>query len=105
MANLMTTTPRVPELRAGDVLTRDEFERRYAARSRVTADDYLEGPPELVIEIAASSASYDLHQKLAVYRRNGVPEYLVHRVEDGEVDWFVMERGAYVRRQAAPRAG
>jgi Uma2 family endonuclease len=68
-------------------------------RSRVTADGYLEGPPELVIEVAASSASYDLHQKLHAYRRNGVLEYLVHRVEDGEVDWFVLERGAYVRQQ------
>ncbi len=175
MADLMTTTPRVPELRAGDVLTRDEFERRYAAmpalkkaeliegvvymgspvryeqhgapeqafaawlgfyrsltpglgssgnttvrlaldnepqpdlllwrperaggRSRVGADGYLEGPPEPVIEVAASSASYDLHQKLRVYRRNGVLEYVVHRVEDREVDWFLLEGGAYVRQQ------
>ncbi len=68
-------------------------------RSRVSSDGYLEGPPELVIEVAASSASYDLHQKLHAYRRNGVQEYLVHRVEDGEVDWFVLEGGAYVRQQ------
>jgi len=67
--------------------------------SRITPDGYLEGPPELAIEIAASSVSYDLHQKLGAYRRNGVQEYLVHRVDDGEVDWFVLERGAYVRQQ------
>lgn len=71
-------------------------------RSRITADGFLEGPPELVIEIAASSVSYDLHQKLDVYRRNGVLEYLVHRVDDGEVDWFVLERGAYVRQLPDP---
>lgn len=175
MAFLMTTSPRVPTLCAGDHLTRNEFERRYAAMpdlkkaeliegvvyvasavryeqhahpehllsawlgfyeaatpglgaasncsvrldldnlpqpdlllripehaggtSRVAADGFLEGPPELVIEVAASSASYDLHQKLRAYRRNGVQEYLVLRVEDGELDWFLLEGGAYVRQQ------
>jgi Uma2 family endonuclease len=68
-------------------------------RSRVGTDGYLEGPPELAIEVAASSVSYDLHEKLGAYRRNGVLEYLVHRVEDGEVDWFALERGTYVRLQ------
>jgi Uma2 family endonuclease len=171
----MTTSPRIPSLCAGDTLTRDEFERRYAAMpdvkkaeliegvvymgspvryvqhgapedtlgawlafyrlrtpglgashnttlrldldnepqpdlllriperagglSRVTIDGYLEGPPELVIEVAASSTSMDLHQKLGAYRRNGVREYIVHRVEDGQVDWFALEHGTYVRRQ------
>ena len=168
------TTPSVPVLSAGDRLTRDEFERRYAGmpalkkaeliegvvyvgspvshvrhghpqrvlsywlgiyeestpglvssdnatvrldldnepqpdlllclpeiaggRARITPEGYLEGPPELVIEVARSSVSYDLHQKKDAYRRNGVAEYLVHRVEDGEVDWFVLERGVYVRQ-------
>jgi Uma2 family endonuclease len=72
---------------------------RAGGRSRVTTDGYLEGAPELVIEVAASSTSYDLHQKLHAYRRNGVMEYLVHRVEDGEVDWFVLDGGTYVRQQ------
>jgi len=70
-------------------------------RSRVAADGFLDGPPELVVEVAASSVSYDLHQKLHAYRRNGVPEYLVHRVDDGEVDWFLLERGSYVRQAPA----
>jgi hypothetical protein len=34
------------------------------------------------IEVAASSASYDLHDKLKAYRRNGVREYLVWLVEE-----------------------
>jgi Uma2 family endonuclease len=67
--------------------------------SRRAADGYREGPPEFVIEVAASSVSYDLHQKLHAYRRNGVSEYLVHRVDDDEVDWFVLERGEYVRQR------
>src|SRR5438874_11147333 len=36
----------------------------------ITSDDYVEGPPQLVVEVAASSASYDLHEKLRAYRRN-----------------------------------
>lgn len=67
-------------------------------RSRVDADGYLEGAPELVAEVAASSVSYDLHQKLEVYRCHGVQEYLVHRTEDAEVDWFVLRDGLYVKQ-------
>jgi Uma2 family endonuclease len=64
--------------------------------SRLGPEGYIEGPPELVIEVAASSASYDLHDKLGVYRRSAVREYLVLRVDDAEVDWFVLEAGRYV---------
>ena len=45
-------------------------------QSSISEDDYIEGAPELIVEIAASSASYDLHDKLHVYRRNGVQEYM-----------------------------
>ncbi|OUC13873.1 MAG: hypothetical protein B0A82_14685 [Alkalinema sp. CACIAM 70d] len=65
-------------------------------RSRITEDDYVEGAPELVVEIAASSASYDLHSKKQVYCRNGVQEYLVWRVLDQALDWFVLSNGDYV---------
>jgi Uma2 family endonuclease len=65
--------------------------------ARIDADGYLHGAPELVIEVAASSVSYDLHQKLHVYRRAGVREYLVLRSEDAAVDWFVLREGAYGR--------
>src|SRR5439155_6386295 len=53
--------------------------------------------PELVAEVAASSASYDLHDKLNAYRRNQVREYLVWRVRDREVDWFVLREGQFER--------
>ena len=178
MANLMTTSPRIPELCAGDVLTRDEFHRRYSAmphvkkaeliegvvymgspvrfeqhsspegafatwvglyreftpglssgtnatvrldldnepqpdvllripeaaggQSAISADGYIEGAPELIVEVAASSVSYDLHQKKAVYRRSGVREYLVLGVDEGDVDWFVLQDGAYVRQCPDP---
>jgi len=63
----------------------------------IDADGYIEGAPELVAEVASSSASYDLHAKLRVYRRNGVREYIVWRVLDQEVDWFVLRSGQYER--------
>ena len=110
-------------LENGDRLTRREFERRYAARpdlkkaelidndvqphamlsidsdaggrSRLSDDDYVEGAPELIVEIAAGSAAIDLHDKLRAYRRNGVQEYVVWRVLDRQIDWFVLSDDEY----------
>jgi Uma2 family endonuclease len=64
-----------------------------------SADDYIQGGPQLVAEVAASSASYDLHDKKEAYRRNAVREYIVWRVLDGAIDWFRLEGGEYVRVQ------
>jgi Uma2 family endonuclease len=36
-----------------------------------------------------------LHDKLQVYRRNGVREYLVWLVEDKEFRWYVWREGNY----------
>ncbi|HWE03833.1 MAG TPA: Uma2 family endonuclease [Tepidisphaeraceae bacterium] len=58
---------------------------------------YLVGAPELIVEVTASTVSYDLGAKLDAYRRNGVNEYLVHRTYDGEIDWFVLRDGKYDR--------
>ncbi|MEW5959744.1 MAG: Uma2 family endonuclease [Chloroflexota bacterium] len=63
--------------------------------SRISDDDYIEGSPELIVEIAGSSASYDLHDKLKVYRRNGVQEYVVWRVYEKQLDWFQLSEGEY----------
>ena len=65
--------------------------------SRISADDYVEGAPELLAEIAASSASYDLHDKMDVYRLGGVQEYLVWRVYEDQLDWFALQDGEYIR--------
>lgn len=69
---------------------------RQSGQAVETADGYLRGAPELVVEISASSASMDLHEKSNAYRRNGVKEYIVWRVLDGALDWFVLVEGAYV---------
>lgn len=65
--------------------------------SHISDDDYLEGSPELIVEVAASSASYDLYEKKDVYRRNGVQEYIVWRVYDEVLDWFQWQTGEYHR--------
>ena len=64
-------------------------------QSKVDADNYIDGGPELVAEAALTSASRDLHSKLAVYCRHGVREYIVWRVFDGELDWFRLVDGKY----------
>jgi Uma2 family endonuclease len=68
----------------------------HGVRSRVSADGYLEGSPELIVEIAASSASNDLRDKFKAYRRNGVQEYAVWQVYDGRFDWWELRDGDYV---------
>jgi Uma2 family endonuclease len=64
-----------------------------SGRAWIDNDDYLAGAPELVVEIAASSAAHDLHDKLRVYRRNGVQEYLVLVAYEREVRWFNWQTG------------
>lgn len=64
-------------------------------RAQLTENDYLEGPPELVIEIAASSAAIDLGDKMQAYRRNGVQEYLVWQAFENQLNWFQLVEGEY----------
>lgn len=73
------------------------IEPRCGGQVAIDEDGYLAGAPELVAEIAASTASFDLHTKFRVYHRSGVREYLVWRVLDQEVDWFVLHGSQYDR--------
>jgi Uma2 family endonuclease len=66
-------------------------------QAQISPDDYVEGAPELVAEVAASSASIDLNIKWRVYRRNHVREYVVWRVLDRAIDWFVLRQSQYDR--------
>ncbi len=58
---------------------------------------YLEGAPELIVEVAFSTASYDLYDKQETYRRNGVKEYLVWLLTEEQFVWFRLRDGDYVR--------
>ncbi len=65
-------------------------------QSRFSADGYIEGAPELIAEIAASTAAIDLRDKKRAYRRNGVQEYIVWQVFEQKIDWFSLQNGDYV---------
>ncbi len=81
-----------------DALLRIEPE--VGGNSRISEDDYIEGSPELVAEVAASSASYDLNDKLNAYRRNGVKEYIVWQMYENRLDWFILKEGRYISLEA-----
>ncbi len=61
--------------------------------STLSDDGYLEGSPELIAEIAASSAAIDLGDKKRAYRRNGIQEYIVWQVFDQTINWFTLQNG------------
>ncbi|HZU37998.1 MAG TPA: Uma2 family endonuclease [Gemmataceae bacterium] len=67
----------------------------HGGQVQVSDDGYVVGAPELVVEVAASSVSIDLHKKRQAYARNGVREYIVWRTQDEAIDWFVLRGGAY----------
>jgi hypothetical protein len=64
-------------------------------QARLDADGYLAGGPELTAEVAASSATIALNTKFSAYQRNNVREYIVWRVLDQAVDWFVLRQGQF----------
>ncbi|MGH9844883.1 MAG: Uma2 family endonuclease [Blastocatellia bacterium] len=72
------------------------IDESHGGQARISPDDYLEGAPELVAEISASSASHDLRGKKEAYHRNGVREYIVWSVYDREINWFSLENDQYV---------
>jgi Uma2 family endonuclease len=65
----------------------------------LNAKGYLCGAPELVCEVAASSASVDLHDKFRAYRRNGIQEYLVWLTLERRVRWFCLTEQEYVEQK------
>lgn len=72
------------------------IEPQYGGQARLSDDDYIEGAPEFIAEIAASSAAIDLSDKKRAYRRNGVREYLVWQVFDRKLDWFGLQETEYI---------
>ena len=72
-------------------------------QSRIDEDGYVVAAPELVVEVASSSASYDVHEKKRVYRRNGVREYLVWLVDDKRIEWWELVEGEFLSLPADER--
>jgi Uma2 family endonuclease len=71
------------------------IDQTHGGQAQLTEDDYLAGSPELIVEVAASSAAYDLHDKRNAYRRNGVPEYLVLLTYEQRAIWHHWHEGQY----------
>ncbi len=69
-------------------------------QARIDDDGYIQSAPEMAAEVSSSSVSHDLGVKLQAYQRNGIREYVVWRVLDRAIDWFVL-RGAEYQRLAA----
>ena len=94
LESMDNTTVRMPgedDLQPGVLLR-----RRQGGTSALVENEAVEGPPEFVGEIAASSASYDMHLKKEAYRRGGVQEYLVWQVYEQRIDWWSLDNGQYV---------
>jgi Uma2 family endonuclease len=72
------------------------IDSRYGGQTRLSDDGYIEGAPEFVAEIAASTATIDLRDKKRVYRRSKVKEYLVWQVMDRRLDWFSLQEEEYI---------
>lgn len=100
-STIYTYMSATPGVEAGDnatVLLGDDAEPQpdlylrilseYGGQSQVSGDDYIVGPPELIIEIAHSTRAIDLHAKHACYRQYGVREYLVVCLAENEIRWF-----------------
>ncbi len=71
-------------------------------QARISADDYIEGAPELAVEIVGSSYAYDLHQKKGAYRRNGIREYLAWITGERRVVWWELREAEYQEIALAP---
>lgn len=70
-------------------------------RSQTNENDYIEGPPEFVTEIALTSRSVDLNAKKRQYTRYGVLEYLVWCVKENELRWFDLVASTELRPDEA----
>ena len=64
-------------------------------QTSVSEEGYVTGPPELIVEVASSSESIDLHAKRRDYEQAGVLEYVVVVLRQRVVRWFVLQDGTY----------
>jgi Uma2 family endonuclease len=80
------------------------IEPESGGQSSISEDGYATGPPELIVEVASSSESIDLHRKRRDYEQAGVLEYVVVVLRQHIVRWFVLQDGAY-REVAADASG
>lgn len=71
----------------------------FGGLSRIETTGLIHGPCELVVEIAYSSASIDLHAKKRDYERLGIREYLVLRVDSRTATWFHRGKSGFTTKK------
>lgn len=64
-------------------------------QTRLTPEEYLQGAPELAVEISNTTATIDLNAKMRDYERYGVREYLVVIMREREVRWFARRKDRF----------
>jgi Uma2 family endonuclease len=104
-------TPCVEVLDGATVILGDESEPqpdailiidpRAGGQTRLDPDDYVRGAPELVVEVASSSESYDLYEKKRDYEQLGVQEYLVVIVRSKAIRWFARRGERFTELETA----
>jgi Uma2 family endonuclease len=70
-------------------------------QSRIV-DGYVNGPPELIVEVGRASRTLDLGATKNDYERAGVLEYLFVGLDPEEIRWFVRRAGRFVERPPGP---
>lgn len=71
------------------------IEPTYGGQTGFSEDGYAIGPPELIVEIASSSESIDLHTKRRDYEQAGVLEYVVIVIRQQVIRWFILQEEQY----------
>jgi len=67
----------------------------FGGRTSISERNFIQGAPELIVEIAVSSSTLDLGKKSDMYLRFGAPEYLVWETERRIIHWGELFNGAY----------
>lgn len=66
----------------------------------IAEDGYLQGVPELVVEVAASTVAIDSTVKFEVYESKGVKEYLLWNTVATEITWYHRSKEKFVPLKA-----
>lgn len=69
---------------------------KFGGQIRLDGEGYIHGAPELVADVTDNIEITEWRKKRTVYLHNLVSEYIVWRVYDEAVDWFVMRDGDFV---------
>lgn len=76
------------------------LDARHGGQTWEDENHYLNGPPELIVEIAWSTGSIDLHAKKRDYEKAGVREYVVVALRQESIVWFMRRRGRFKEQVA-----